>query len=46
MKALHALEALEGDDRSRMNDDYEFIDDISCKPLDKKKAIEARQLEI
>ena len=41
MAALNLIEI-----NDAIYDDYEFIDDISAKPLEKSKAIEARRLEI
>ena len=43
-EVMGALNSIEINDA--IYDDYEFIDDISAKPLEKNKAIEARRLEI
>ena len=41
MEALNSIEISDA-----IYDDYEFVDDISAKPLEKSKAIEAQRLEI
>ena len=43
---IGSLNQLEASSNNYLYQDYNFIDDVSSKPLNKKMAIDARMLEI
>ena len=43
---IGSLNQLEASANSDLYQDYDFVDDVSSKPFDKKRAIDARMLEI
>ena len=43
---IGSLNQLDASAYNELYQDYDFVDDVSCKPLDKKRAIDGRMLAI